>query len=180
MSLLFSFPVCLSLWSWVWDAPVRALFGETFADAFLPDAPCWPVPRTLGPVCVQRMIARAVVARLTWLREQHVPIFPRFGADSVWDWAEAATHREPSGFLRSLAESRLHWLIGVQLDWLLHMLVLPEDDAPAPLRLVAFVGTCGRLAQYYAELKRRHGAGQARALLREDLLHYLGPQAAVA
>ena len=57
----------------------------------------------------------------------------------------------------------------------------PEAAVPPWRRLAALVGICGRFAQIYAEWRRRVGAAEARAKLREDLRrHYLGPQAHVA
>ena len=179
-SLLFSLPMCLTFWNAVWDEPAQAALGVSYADALSSDLPDWPVLRRLGPLCVQRMIARAVVARLAWLREHHIPVLLRLEGDSLICWDDALTRPLPRSCLREASEWEVDGYVGLYTEWLVHLINLPEEDVNQAVRLAALAGICGRLAQVYAEWKRRHGWRQARALLREALRHYLGPQVVVA
>ncbi len=177
--MLFSLPVCVAFWRAVWAAPFEAAFGAAFADACFVAVPRWPVVRALGPLCVQRLIARAVMARLVWLRQQRVPLLPRFGHESDPEWAYAASRSCSPLCLREMDEWLLRWLFGVEVERLLRMVATPAGEVGMGLWLGALAGTSRRLAQLYGEWGRRVGAAQARALVREDLWHYLGPQARV-
>ena len=178
--LLFSVPMSLLFWSSVWAAPVRASLGETWLDALLIDLPNWPVVRQFGPLCVQRLIARAIVARLAWLREHHIPLLPRYEQDSAVCWECLAMKPSVWQNMAELDEWELHTCFGLLTEWLLHMVAAPADAVSPALRAAAIAGACGRLARIYAEWRRRCGWRVARAIIREDLLHYVGPQANVA
>ena len=178
--LLFSVPMSLLFWSSVWAAPVRAALGETCLDALLNDLPTWPVVRQFGPLCVQRLIARAIVQRLAWLREQHIPLLPRYEQDSAVEWECLALRPNIWQNQSELSEWDLHFSFGLLTEWLLHMVAAPPDAVAPPLRAAAIAGACGHIARIYAEWKRRVGAARAREIIREDLLHYVGPQAKVA
>ena len=178
--LLFSVPMSLLFWSSVWAAPVRAALGETCLDALLVDLPNWPVVRQFGALCVQRVIARAIVARLAWLRENHIPLLPRYEGDSKVEWEQLAMRPTIWQNQSELSEWDLHFSFGLLTEWLIHMLAAPADAVSPALRVTAMAGACGHIARIYAEWKRRVGAAEARAIIREDLLHYLGPQARAA
>jgi hypothetical protein len=178
--LLFSLPTCLLFWCAVWAAPVRAALGTSYVDALPPDLPDWPVLRRLGPLSIQRMIAQAIVTRLAWLRERHIPVLLRLEGDSLICWDDVLTRPLPRYCLREASELDLDEYVGLYTEWLVHLLNLPEEGLSQAVRLAALVGICGRLAQVYAEWRRRCGWRQARALLREALRHYLGPQAMMA
>lgn len=181
MSMLFSFPMCLVFWCQVWRPYARERLGVTFVDELLARyvVPSWPVLRVLGPLCVQRMIADGVTARLAWLLEHRVPIWPRFGEDSNWNWTEIVTRRFPRKDIRAMSQHDVRYQIGIHEDWLIQILIFPSEMASAALRLMVLVCLCSRLMQCYRELCRRVGYQQARAMLAEDMLHYLGPQATV-
>ena len=178
--LLFSLPTCLAFWQAVWDAPAQVALGLSLVDTMPDDLPDWPVPRRLGPLCVQRMIAQAIVTRLAWLRERHIPVLLRLERDSLICWEDVLTRPLPRHLLREGSEWDVDGYVGLYTEWLVHLLNLPEDSVSQVVRLAALAGICGRLGQVYAEWKRRHGWRQARALMREALRHYLGPQAIVA
>ena len=178
--LLFSLPMCLLFWNAVWAAPMRAACGASFVDALLFALPDWPVLRRLGPLSLQRVIAQAVIARYAWMREHHIPVLPRFERDSEICWRDLVSRPADRHCLQEEDEWGLSRLFGVYLDWLMQIIDLPVGEVYPWLRLVALVGLCGRFAQIYAEWRRRVGAAQARAIIREDLRHYLGPQAVVA
>ncbi len=93
-------------------------------------------------------------------------------------WRDLLTQPAERQCLHEADEWELSRFFGVYLDWLMQILDLPQIDAWQ--RLSALVGIGGRFAQIYAEWKRRAGAAQARAILRDDLCHYLGPMAHVA
>lgn len=178
LPLLFSLPMCLLFWNAVWAAPMRAAFGKTFVDALLFALPDWPVLRRLGPLSLQRLIAQAVIARYAWMRKHHIPVLPRFERDSEICWDDLVHRPASRQCLQEGSEWDLRRLFGVYLDWLIQ--VLDQEMVHPWLRLVALVGICGRFAQIYAEWRRRVGAARAREIIREDLRHYLGPQANVA
>ena len=179
-SLLFSRTMCLLFWQAVWAAPLRAAFGGSFADALFFALPNWPVLRRLGPLCVQRLIAQALITRYAWMRQTHIPVLPRYQEDSQICWDDLLTQPAERQCLQEEDEWGLSRLFGIYLDWLAQIIDLPAEAVDPWRRLAAVVGICGRFAQIYAEWKRRLGAARARAKLREDLRHYLGPQANVA
>ena len=177
--MLFSLPVCLVFWCQVWQPLVRERLGRCFVDEIDELLPNWPVLRMLGPLCVQRVIAQGVTARLAWLSEHRIPAYPRFADDSVWNWTEIVSRRIPRKQLRATRQRDLRHQMGVYYDGLVQVLVMPADRAAPALRLVAFVCICARLMQCYRELCRRVGYQQARAIIAEDLPRCLGPQARV-
>lgn len=178
--LLFSLPMCLLFWQAVWAVPMRAAFGGSFVEALLFALPDWPVLRRLGPLSVQRTIAQAVINRYAWMCAAHIPVLPRYEEDSEICWRDLVTQPMERQCLQEADEWELSRFFGVYLDWLMQILDLPDGLVLPWLRLVALVGLCGRFAQIYAEWCRRVGAKRAREMLREELRHYLGPQARVA
>jgi hypothetical protein len=93
--MLFSLPMCLIFWATVWQPFAIERLGTTFVDEINEPLPHWPVLRILGPLCVQRMIADGVTARLAWLNKHRIPAYPRFIDESVWNWTELVTRRFP-------------------------------------------------------------------------------------
>ena len=178
--MLFSRTMCLLFWQAVWAGPWRAALGSSFVDALRFPLPDWPVLHRLGPLWVQRLIAQAVINRYAWMRVARIPVLPRFEEDSVICWRDLLTQPAERQCLQEADEWELSRFFGVYLDWLMQIIDLPEEAADPWLRLHALVGLCGRFAQIYAEWKRRVGAAEARAILRDDLRHYLGPMAGVA
>ena len=182
--LLFSLPMCYLFWFAVWAAPVRAGLGAATADLFTADLPAWlpnwPVVRQFEALCVQRVIARAIVARLAWLRDKHIPLLPRYEQDSAVCWESLAMKPSVWQNMAELDEWELDSCFGLLTEWLLHMLNAPADAVLPALRVAALAGACGRVARVYAEWRRRYGAKRAREVLRDGLRHYVGPQAVAA
>lgn len=179
--MLYSLPVCVSFWLSVWAGPFQSLIGSSFVDPLLAlDLPRWPVVRRIGCLRVLRLVALGVTQRLAWMQEHGVPILPRFGPDSFLDWEDFAAKPCSRLFLTESSKEHLRWYYGLLLDVLMRLLAAPPDAATLHLRVTALVGICERIARVYAELRHRFGVAQARAIIAEDLLHYLGPQAKVA
>ena len=172
--------MCLLFWQAVWAAPLRAACGGSWVDALLLPLPNWPVLRRLGPLCIQRLIAQAVITRYAWMRKTGIPVLPRYQEDSQICWDDLLCRTIERQCLLEEDEWGLSRLFGIYLDWLAQIIDLPAEAVDPWRKLAAVVGLCGRFAQIYAEWKRRLGVAQARAKLREDLRHYLGPKAHVA
>jgi hypothetical protein len=161
----------VSFWLMPWSAPFRhACVWVTRLGAPLQgkqpdkDAPNW-----LRPLCVQRWVGQAVAARLAWLAAHPEVDAWRFGHESEPAWVEAAYARYDWRCLRAFTDSLLLWLFGMEVERLARI----AQEAPALVGsgewTRAALGAFEHIAQIYAELKRRHKAMQARALLREDL-----------
>lgn len=131
------------------------------------DAPNW-----LRPLCLQRWVGQTVAARLAWLKA-HPDADPyRFGHESEPAWVAAAWATYDRQCLRELREQTLLWIFGMEVERLVRIaqespiLVGQGDWTQAAL------GASEHIAQLYAELKRRHKAMRARALLREELRRF--------
>jgi hypothetical protein len=169
----------VSFWLMPWSAPFRdacvwvALLGAPLQGKQPDkDAPNW-----LRPLCVQRWVGQAVAARLAWLKDHPEQDGYRFGDESEPVWAEDVLAAYERRDLRAADEDALLRRFGVEVERLLGI----AQEAP---RLVgsgawtcAALGASARIAQIYAELKRRHKAMRARALLREELRIFVTWQA---
>ncbi len=178
----------VDFWLMPWSAPFRAaccwiaLLGAPLQGSKPDDdAPGW-----LRPLCLQRWVGQAIAARLLWLREHPDAPAYRFEAESEPRWTEAAASCCDRLDLRDHDEAALLRRFGVEVERLLRV----AQEAP---RLVgggdwtcAALGAQARIAQVYAELKRRpprEGQSQpggrqwkatrARALLRAELRRFV-------
>jgi hypothetical protein len=171
---LFSVSYFPVFWLLPWSAPLRAAAGW-LSELAWPDSasPVPAAPRWLRPLCVQRMVGRAVAERARWLK-QHPCLNPyRFGDDSDPGWDETTLLTYDRRCLRDLSEASVRWLFGVEVERILRLI----QTSPALLGEGAWVASllaaCEHIAQVYHELKRRHKAMQARATLREELRLFL-------
>ncbi len=169
----------VAFWLMPWSAPFRdacvwvALLGAPLQGKQPDkDAAGW-----LRPLCVQRWVGQAVAARLAWLKDHPEQDAWRFGHESEPVWAEDVWAVYERRDLRAADEDALLRRFGVEVERLLGI----AQEAP---RLVgsgawtcAALGASARIAQIYAELKRRHKAMRARALLREELRVFVAWQA---
>ena len=175
---LYSYTMCLIFWNTVWQPFVLARRLLTFADSLPPrHLPNWPVLRVLGPLCIQRVIADAVTARIAWLYKYHLVADARFGVFTPDKWEEITAARFPRKKLRSWHAEGIRLLVAVSIDGLAQLVILSPDNSPPAEKLLVVVCLCSRLAQFYAELCRRFGYKAARAMLAEDIVTALGPQA---
>ncbi len=132
------------------------------------DAPAW-----VRPLFLQRWVARAIAARLAWLREHPDLAGQRFGKESETDWTCVVwTFAEPR-CLRELCEETLLWIFNCEVERLLRIAqespLVVGNGAWTQAALVA----CAHLARVYAELRRRHRAMQAKAIVREELRRFV-------
>jgi hypothetical protein len=137
-------------------------------------------PGFVRPLLLQRWVAQAITARLTWL-EAHPQEQPyRYGKESRPCWEDVAWKRYDWRILHQFEDAMLLWIFGMEVERLLRL----TDTDP---RLVgpggwtcAALGASEHLAQLYYELKRRHRAMPARAMLRAALARFVdGPPAEV-
>jgi hypothetical protein len=160
-----------SFWSAPWFAPLRAACRWLISPAQpLPFAePPIPVPGWIKPLCVQRLVWRAILARLAWMQAHPDTAEHRFGRESEPSGKEAAWASYQRAYLREFSEQRLLWFFGIEVERLLRSV----QESPLPIGAStwtqAVLGACEHLAQVYAELKRRYKAREARALVREEL-----------
>ena len=132
------------------------------------DAPWW-----LRPLFLQHWVGQAVAARLAWL-EAHPQVTPyRYGHESELCWDEAAWKRYDDECLRDLRESTLIWIFGMEVERLLRLAQQSPWSVNNGDWTRAALGIAGHVAQLYGELKRRHTALPARALLREELRQFV-------
>ena len=176
---LVSLPVCYSFWLEVWSGPLHAQPAVRLNDVPQMDLPRWPVVHQVGPRFLQRWVAQAVANRLAWQESWISPHYYRYGRESDFSWERAASLPAGREALRGLDEEGRCWLFGVETEYLLR-LVEPGSRLSAEQRLLALAGTCWRIAQLYAEWKRRYGWRRARELVREALSPFLELPAEVA
>ncbi len=162
-------------WTMPWSAPFRAVccwvvqlgapLQGFMADTYAPD---W-----LRPLFVQRWVGKAVGARLAWLQAHPDAPAERFGGDAAPDWQADGWVGHERRWLRSQNDAALLRLVSVEAERLTRI----AQEAPALVGSAdwtgAALGACARLAQVYAELKRRHHAMPARAMLRAELRRFV-------
>ncbi len=161
-------------WRLPWSAPLRAALSWQADPAQFPDnAPPPEAPRWLRPLCVQRMVGRAVAQRAAWLA-RHPCLEPyRFGRESEPDWHECNLLTYDRRNLREMGEWYLRWMLGMEVERLLRL----AQTAPAELGEAAWpasvLAASEHVAQVYHELRRRCKAARARAIVREELRAFL-------
>ena len=169
-------------WTMPWSAPFRAaccwvvLLGAPLQGKKPNDtAPAW-----LRPLFLHRWVAQTVVARLAWLRDHPDAPSERFGGDAApcWNADGWVGHERP--WLRAQHDDALLRLAAVEVERLTRI----AQEAPSLVGAAhwtgAALGACARLAQVYAELKRRHRAMPARAMLRAELRRFVAWTAGAA
>jgi hypothetical protein len=176
--MLFPAADLVSFWISSWSAPFRAACLWIDPPPLRLGSACAPppAPRWLRPLCVQRWVAQAITARLDWLK-QHPETPYRFGRESEPCWQEAAWATYDRACLRTLNEETLRWLFGVEVERLLRL----AQESPTLVGqgdwTKAALGVTEHVAQLYHELRRRCKAGQARAMLREELQRFVAWEA---
>jgi hypothetical protein len=78
-----------------------------------------------------------------------------------------------AAILRAFSEARLLWMFGVEVERLLRIAEEHPSLAGGVGWTCAVLGASEHIAQVYAELKRRHKAMPARAMLREELRRFV-------
>lgn len=159
----------ISFWSSAWSIPLRAACPWLSEQARTRVLPKTPKPTWVGPLCIQRWIGQAVAARLAWQEYRAEALVYRFGGESKPSWTEYAVLPYDRRCLRELEEMNLRWLWGIEIERLLQIVETAPSDIGERAWTLAVLGACHHLAQLYAELKRRHKAMRARAIIHEEL-----------
>ncbi|HLW03073.1 MAG TPA: hypothetical protein VKT82_30760 [Ktedonobacterales bacterium] len=163
---------CITFWLTPWSAPFRAacLWFTPDTQPLQGRKPNTIAPRWVRPFFVQRWVGEAIAARLA---ANPATTAYRFGHDSDPDWDAAAWASYPRAILRQLDEQTVLGIVGMEVERLLRI----AQEHPGLVGQVEWTGAAlsasEHLAQLYAELKRRHKAMQARALLREELRRFV-------
>ncbi len=181
--MLFTTDDLASFWYAPWAAPLRAaIAAPTEPPVSRPD-PLPKPPRWLRPLCVQRMVGKAVAARVAWQRahRDQAPDY-QFGNESEPEpyWTEIATFSYDPVCLAELSDYRLRWILGMEAERLLRIAQVAPAEVGGVTWTLAVLGVCEHVADLYAELKRRHKAMPARASVREVLAQVLGWNARAA
>ncbi|HLW03892.1 MAG TPA: hypothetical protein VKT82_34915 [Ktedonobacterales bacterium] len=162
----------INFWLTPWSAPFRAacLWFTPDTQPLQGRKPNTLAPQWVRPFFVQRWVGEAIAARLA---ANPATTAYRFGHDSDPDWEAAAWASYPRAILRQLDEHLLLGIVGMEVERLLRI----AQEHPGLVGQMEWTGAAlsasEHLAQLYAELKRRHKAMQARALLREELRRFV-------
>lgn len=173
--MFFTAPELASFWSAAWSVPFRRACRWLTPDAKSNVSPDAQPPRQIAPRCVQRWVGQAIEARLAWMRDHPEAAAYRYsGPYDVCDpsipcWTDRADVPYDRRALRKNPEEQLLWRWNVEVERLLRVSEAPPFLVGADDWALAALGISGRLSQLYAELKRRHRAMRARAMLREEL-----------
>jgi hypothetical protein len=157
----------VDFWLMPWSAPLRdaccwiALLGAPLHGK----KPNTDAPRWLRPLFVQRWVGQVVADRLAWLKAHPEAAGDRFGDESDPGWREDGWTLPARPRLRRLGEGELLRLVAVELERLARI----AEEAPALVGgghwTEVTLASCAEIARLYAELKRRHRAERARALM---------------
>lgn len=164
----------LIFWMTPWSKPLRdtcvwlARFGAPISGK-RPDrfAPTW-----VRPLFMQRWVARAIATRLAWIAAH-----PDLPADQYEDESEpqlnvAGWTAYERCWLRTRPEERLLHTFGVEVERLLRIMQEPPTLVGDDDWTHAALEACEHLAQVYHELRRRHKATRARAIVRDALRRF--------
>ncbi|HLW03698.1 MAG TPA: hypothetical protein VKT82_33940 [Ktedonobacterales bacterium] len=181
--MLFTTDDLATFWYAPWAAPLRsAIAAPTEPPLPRPD-PLPRPPRWLRPLCVQRVVGKAVAARVAWQHAHRDEAPPyQFGKESEPEpyWTEIATFSYDPLCLRELSAKRLRWILGMEAERLLRIAQVAPAEVGVVTWTLAVLGVCEHVADLYAEFKRRHKAMPARNIVREEVQRVLGWRARAA
>ncbi len=162
-------------WVMPWSEPLRnaccwiALLGAPLQGK----KPDKEAARWLKPLFLQRWVGQAVADRMAWVRAHPEARGDRFGEESDPGWREEGWAPPERRCLRRLCEEELLRRVAVEAERLARI----AEEAPALVGgghwTEVTLASCAEVARLYAELKRRHHAARARALLREELRQFV-------
>ncbi len=169
-------------WMTPWSAPLRAacVWVERFGPPISGKRPDTAAPTWVRPLFLQRWVAQAITARLAWLEAHAELATDRYGNESEPCWEPVAWLSYDRRCLRDLCEETLRWMVGMEVERLLRIAQEPPSLVGGMEWTQAALGASEHIAQVYAELKRRHKAMRARAIVREDLRAFITWQPASA
>lgn len=162
----------ITFWLTPWSAPFRAacLWFTPDTQPLQGRKPNKVAPWWVRPFFVQQWVGEAIAARLA--ADPDTCAY-RFGRESEPVWKASAWARYPRAILRQLREETLLGIWGMEVERLLRIAqespLVVGNGAWTQAALVA----CAHLARVYAELRRRHRAMQAKAIVREELRRFV-------
>lgn len=168
-----------SFWSAAWSVPFRSACRWLTSDEKTNVSPDAEPPTWLKPLCVQRWVGQAIGARLAWMRDHPEAALYRYSGaydesdPSIPCWTEKGTVFYDWHELREFEEERILWRWNVEVERLLRTSEAPPFLLGEDAWTRAVLRVCEHLNQLYGELKRRHRAMRARAILREELRAYI-------
>ena len=163
--------VLVAFWLMPWSEPFRAacLWFTLDTQPLQGHQPDKDAPKWLRPLFLLRWVGQAVAARLAWLSEHPGARRYRYGKESIPCWDAVAWASYPRRCLRELREDTLLRIFGMEVERLLRIAEESPLLAGTSDWTSAALGASEHLAQLYAELKRRHKAQRARAILCDEL-----------
>ncbi|HLW02253.1 MAG TPA: hypothetical protein VKT82_26595 [Ktedonobacterales bacterium] len=169
----------INFWLTPWSDTFRAacLWFTPETQPLRGRSPDSVAPDCLRPLLLQRWVGQAIGARLAANPDTSDY---RYERESEPCWEAAAWASYDRRLLRLLREERLLWLFWLEVERLLRI----AQEHPSLVGGLDWTGAalCAseHIAQVYGELKRRHKAMRARAILREELRCFVAWQACSA
>lgn len=165
----------LVFWCTPWSKTLRSacVWIARFGPPISGKRPDSDAPNWLRPLLLQRWVAQAIAARLAWMREHPERAAYRYGRESKPCWEAVSSVSYPRRCLRELCAETLLFLFGMEVERLLRIMQEPPALVGDLDWTRATLGASEHVAQVYTELKRRHKARRARAILREELRRYV-------
>lgn len=177
--MFFTAPELAAFWSAAWSVPFRRACRWLAPDAQTNISLDARPPKQIAPRCVQRWVGQTIQARLAWMRAHPEAAAYRYSGPydecdpSIPRWTDRADVPYDRRILRISPEGHLLWRWNVEVERLLRISEAPPALVGADDWARAALGVSQRLSQLYAELKRRHRAMRARAILRDELRAYI-------
>jgi hypothetical protein len=164
-----------SFWSSPWSLPLRnaCIWLKRVPAPVVPATPDALAPNWIRPLCLQRVIGRAIGARIRWMREHPDQSAFLFPTDAIPLWTREAWTPFARSALRAWNEERLLLLFEIEVERLLRLMQVPPGLMGEEVWTHAVLGACEHLAQLYHEFRRRFGARRVRRFVREVLLDYI-------
>ncbi len=129
-------------------------------------------PKWLRPLFVQRWVGETVARRLAWMEGHPERAEYRYGRESEPSWEGITWLSEERGILRQFGDDGLLLLLGMEVERLLRI----AQEHPSLVGQVewtqATLAASEHVAKVYGELRRRHKAARARAMVQEALRGY--------
>ena len=123
--MLFSSDDLAAFWSAPWSVPLRSACRWLAPEAQTKTSPDAQAPRWLKPLCLQRWVGQAILARLAWRQSHPQAAFYRYSGSSdecdpsIPCWTAKETVFYDWHGLREEDEQRILWRWEVEVERLL-------------------------------------------------------------
>ena len=156
-----------SFWSSPWSIPLRGACNwlQRKPGPVVPDTPDALAPSWVRPLCLQRLIGKAIRDRIAWNRQYPDRAAFLYPEDSIPVWTEISWTPYSRAALRSWSDEWLLIFFPMELERLQRLIQTPPSLLGEELWTRAALGACQHLAQMYHELRRRYHAKDARLLM---------------